>query len=180
MAKVFSRLLGRLHAFFDWLSHRAGMFFFVSVLGASLYGGAYYVAFDQGSKAAGRGTPIPLNLLIFAGLIMIVYSFITGGRNRAGKWPTMPVLAFSYLFGITIVVVVISRVDRVPYLPDLPDVLLYSSRAALYWMIFSVGWVLGYGGSKGWNRRTVDPRPFRWLFRNATAVKPGQDDENGM
>lgn len=168
--------LGKLHTFFEWLSYRAGIFFFLSALAAFAYGAAYYVLFDQDSDAAVRGAPVPFNILIFAGLFMILYSFVSGARNRTGKWPTMPIVAFAYLFAITIFTVVVARLDWLSFLPDIPDIILYANRTMLYWMIFSVGWVLGYGNSRGWNRRTVDPKPFRWLFRRAPALSEGTDE----
>lgn len=158
---------------FEWFSFRAGKFMFFTTAAAFVYGAAYSEVFGLGY----RESPFPLNILVLVGLVMLVVSFIGSSRSRRGRWPTMPMVGFAYLFATTIVAVLITRMDKAPYLPSPPDWVLHGDRAALYWMIFVMGWILGYGSSRGWNRRQTDPWPFRFIFRKMPLPKSGEPEE---
>lgn len=161
--------MSRVSELLDWIADtsRAGRFFFFSVLGAALYAASYQAALG-GLGIAGR--PIPLTTLFLAGLAMIVVAFIRSSRARVGTWPTMPMVAYSYLFALTLLRVLLGVVDDLRFLPGLPEALLIASSATIYWMVFVIGVILVFGSGRGWNRQQVDPWPFRFIFRDASAA----------
>lgn len=171
-------IFGRLAGLFEWFGHegRAGYFIMLSTLGAAFYAGAYHAAYLPGGDGS-EGSPPLLTILLLAGLVLVVFSFVSAGRSRAGRWPTMPMVAFAYVFVVTIVRILLGVVEGTGLL-DVPGFLVYAARGAIYWDVFVLGWVLGYGTPRGWNRREIDPGfGVRRLFGKAPAMVAGADEE---
>lgn len=151
----------RLGAVMDWLARRvAKTFFFASLLLAS-YGAFFHARTGLGATEA----PWPMSAVMLVGLVGVLASFLSIVLSQRDG-PTVPMVAFVYAFGSTLVLVLLRRLDaaaeaEIAWLPYVES----AARTVAFGSIAMLAWVMIVGGMRGWNRWRVEPWPVSRLVR---------------